>query len=63
MIAVRKTEAAADAAIKKLKRDASKKQYQLREETLEFAKYVMIFTDLTSGQLEAKDVLTWYRMR
>ena len=23
----------------------------------------MIFTDLTSGQIEAKDVLTWYRIR
>jgi hypothetical protein len=63
VIAVRKTEAAADAAIKKLRRDACRKNYQLREETLEFAKYVIIFTDLTSGQLEAKDVLSWYRMR
>lgn len=63
VIAVRKTQTATDAAIKKLKRDASKKQYQLKPETLEYAKYVMIYTDLRAEQLDTLDVLTWYRMR
>ena len=63
VIAVRKTQTATDAAVKKLKRDASKKQYQLKPETLEYAKYVMIFTDLSADQISTGEVLTWYRMR
>ena len=34
-----------------------------QKETLEYAKYVMIFTDLSADQISCGEVLTWYRMR
>lgn len=60
---LRKTEYAIEQAIKKLKRDASKKQHSLRPSTLEFAKYVIVFTTLPSEYYCASSVLEWYRLR
>jgi len=50
-------------AIKKLKRDASKKQTTLMSNTLEFAKYVIVFTTLPKKDYSASSVLEWYRLR
>lgn len=63
VIVVRKTQVAADQAKKKLKRNASKKQYDLKPETLEYANYVIIFTDLSAARLSSAQAFAWYRLR
>jgi len=60
---VRKTEEAIRAAHKKLKRIANKKQKTLKRETLEYAKYVILFTTFPENEFSASDVLEWYRIR
>jgi hypothetical protein len=60
---VRKTEEAIREAQKQLKRIASKKQKTLRPETLEYAKYVIVFTTFPEKEFSAADVLEWYRIR
>lgn len=59
--ALRKSEQAAEQAQRRLRRKASKKQMQLKPETLEYARYVSIFTTWT--QAEASEILEWYRSR
>jgi hypothetical protein len=61
--AIRKSEYAAEQAIKKLKRNASKKQHVLKPETIEFAKYIIVFTTLPKATFSASSVLEWYRLR
>jgi Transposase DDE domain len=61
LCAVRKSESAIQQAHRRLQRKASKKQMITRPGTLEFAKYVIVFTTLSSGS--AADVLRSYRMR
>lgn len=60
---IRKSETAIRQAIKKLKRGASKKQKEMRMETEEFAKYVIIFTTLPIDVYPLESVLEWYRFR
>jgi hypothetical protein len=60
---VRKTEAAIDKALKKLKREASKRQSELKPETIEYAKYIIVFTTLPASDFSTKEVLDWYRLR
>lgn len=59
--AIRKSESAIEAAERRLHRKASKKQTALRPETLEYAKYVIVFT--TWRAAPASQVLDWYRVR
>jgi Transposase DDE domain len=59
--ALRKSETAIQNAERKLRRKASKKQTTLRPETLEYAKYVIVFTTWKSAP--AKQILEWYRVR
>lgn len=59
---IRKSHIAAEQAIKKLKEDASKRQSMLKSHTLEFAKYIIIFTTLPEN-FSAHTVLEWYRIR
>jgi hypothetical protein len=59
--AIRKTELAVQQAQRKLQRKAIRKQNKLKPETLEYAKYVIVFTTLTSES--AADVLECYRLR
>ncbi len=61
LCAVRKTDCAIQLAHRRLERRASKKQMTTKPETLEFAKYVIVFTTCSSGSTE--DVLNSYRMR
>lgn len=61
--AIRKSECAIKQAIKKIKRNASKKQTVTRSKTLEFAKYVIVFTTLPKKDFDASSVLEWYRLR
>ena len=61
--AIRKSEYAIEQAIKKIKKSASKKQYTTKPETLEFAKYVIVFTTLPKNKFSASSILQWYRLR
>jgi Transposase DDE domain len=59
--AVRKSDCAIQQAHRRLQRKASKKQMITRPGTLEFAKYVIVFTTRSSGS--TADILRSYRMR
>jgi Transposase DDE domain len=59
--AIRKSEHAIQQAHRRLQRKASKKQTILKPETLEYAKYVIVFTTLAAES--AGDVLECYRLR
>lgn len=63
LCAIRKTEEAIKIAHKKLKRDASKHGSSLQENTLEFAKYIIVFTNFPQNDFSAFDILEWYRIR
>jgi hypothetical protein len=59
--AIRKSEHAIQQAHRRLQRKASKKQTTMKPETLEYAKYVIVFTTL--GAESAGEVLECYRLR
>jgi hypothetical protein len=59
--AVRKSEHAIEQAHRRLRRKASKKQMSTKPETLEVAKYVVVFT--TRHNASAVEILEWYRSR
>ena len=61
LCAVRKSDCAVQQAHRRLLRKASKKQMITRPGTLEFAKYVIVFT--TRSSRSTADVLRLYRMR
>ena len=61
LCAVRKSDCAIQQAHRRLRRKASKKQMITRPGTLEFARYVIVFTTRSSGS--TADVLRSYRMR
>lgn len=61
--AIRKSEEAIAIAHKKLKKNASKKGHKLRPETLEYAKYVILFTTFSELDFSSEEVLEWYRLR
>jgi hypothetical protein len=61
LCAVRKSDCAIQQAHRRLQRKASKKQMITRPGTLEFAKYVIVFTTCSSGS--TADILRSYRMR
>ncbi len=61
--AIRKTREAIEIAHKKLRRRASRKGHTLKLETLDYAKYVIVFTTFPEREFSASDVLEWYRIR
>jgi hypothetical protein len=61
LCAIRKNDCAIQQAHRRLQRRASKKQMITKPGTLEFAKYVIVFTTYSSGS--TADVLRSYRMR
>ncbi|MDE0626458.1 MAG: IS4 family transposase [Bryobacterales bacterium] len=61
--AVHKTQEAIRIAHKALRRQASKRGTQLHPQTLEFAKYVILFTTFPTQAFPAASVLEWYRSR
>ena len=63
LCALRKSLAATQMAQAKLKIKAKKRGETLRPETLEYAKYVMVFTTFPAKQFPASSVLRWYRLR
>jgi hypothetical protein len=60
---IRKSKTAIEAAIKKLKRKASKLQSKLQPETLIYAEYVMVLTTFPEDRFPAALILEWYRFR
>jgi hypothetical protein len=60
---VRKSNEAIELAHKKLKINASKKGTQIKPETLEYAKYVIVFTTFASDRFTDDAILNWYRCR
>ena len=60
---IRKSLTAADKAKERLRKEALRKQKQLRPQTLELSKYVVVLTTLPPAALSARDVLELYRAR
>lgn len=60
---IRKTEEAIQMAQAKLRREAQKKGHLLKPETLEYAKYVIVFTTFPEESFNDVDILEWYRIR
>jgi hypothetical protein len=60
---IRKTAEAIRIAHQSLRRQASKKGHRLQPETLEYAKYVIVFTTFPASEFSATEVLEWYRTR
>ena len=63
LCALRKSEQAIEQAQKKLIADASKKQKQLKPETLEYAKYIIVFSTYPKAEFSTAELLEWYRLR
>ena len=63
LCAIRKSQEAIEKAIKALKKRASRKGNTLKDETLEYAEYVLLFTSVTRHKLKGEDVLSVYRLR
>jgi hypothetical protein len=61
--ALRKSKAAINIAHKKLQQRATRKQEVLKEDTLFYAEYVMVFTTVPEERLDAKQILELYRLR
>ena len=61
--AIRKTEEAIKRAHKQLRRNASRDGEALQPETLEYAKYVIVFTTFDPLTFSAAMILQWYRVR
>jgi hypothetical protein len=60
---IRKSNAAIELAHKKIKRNASKKCTTLKPETLEYAKYIIVFSTFPEDQFSDHEILDWYRCR
>lgn len=63
LCALRKSEEAIRITRKKLMKQASKRGNTLKPCTLEFAKYVILFTTFPESEFSTKAVLEWYRLR
>jgi len=61
--AIRKSNEAIKIAHEKLRRNAQKKCHKLKPETLEYAKYIIVFTNYPANSFSAEEILEWYRIR
>ena len=61
--AIRKTQEAIKRAEKQLRRNASRDRETLQPETLEYAKYIIVFTTFDPFTFSAAVILQWYRVR
>lgn len=61
--AIRKSNEAIRLAHEKIKRNAQKKGHTVKPETLEYAKYVIVFTNYPESSFSATEILEWYRVR
>ena len=63
MCSTRKNSEAIEISLRKLKKKAQKRGDKLRPETMEYAKYVTLFTTVNRHNLKGKDVMELYRRR
>ena len=61
--AIRKTREAVEMAHEKIRREAVRKGKQVQPQTLEFARYVIVFTTFSEDSFAAREILEWYRVR
>lgn len=61
--AIRKSDYAIRLAEKKLRREASKEGRTLQPDTIELAKYIIVFTTFPEEHFDASSILQWYRVR
>ena len=61
--AIRKTEEAILIAQQGIRKEAARKGRQVQPQTLEFAKYVIVFTKFPAAEFPGAEVLEWYRLR
>jgi hypothetical protein len=60
---IRKSNEAIRLAQEKINRNAQKKGHSIKPETLEYAKYVIVFTNYPEHSFSSFQVLDWYRIR
>jgi hypothetical protein len=60
---IRKSNEAIKMAQEKLTKNAQKKGHSIKPETLEYAKYVIVFTNYPEDSFSSFQVLDWYRAR
>ena len=60
---IRKSDAAIEIALRALHKKASKKGKTPKPQTLEFAKYVIVFTTFPTAEFSPEAILDWYRLR
>jgi transposase len=60
---IRKTDEAIKLAQEKILKDARKKQHITKPETLEYAKYIIVFSNYPEELFSDFDLLEWYRSR
>ena len=61
--AIRKTEQAIQIAQQGIRKEAKRKGRQVQPQTLEFARYVIVFTTFPAADFSPAEVLEWYRLR
>ncbi len=61
--AIRKSEEAIRMAHEGLRKEAQRKGRQVLPQTLQFARYVIVFTTFPAADFSAAQVLEWYRLR
>lgn len=61
--ALRKTQVAIDLALRKLKQEAKREARELKPETLEYSKFITVFTTFPEKIFSAAAVLQAYRIR
>jgi hypothetical protein len=60
---IRKSQYGIQRALAQLLRQAGKQGYKPKPETLEYAQYVLVVSNLPNAEFSAKQVLEWYRLR
>jgi hypothetical protein len=60
---IRKSECGIRRALAQLLRQAAKQGSQPKPETLEYAKYVLVVSNLPAAEFSARQILEWYRLR
>jgi len=60
---IRKSNEAIKLAHKQIMRNGQKKGQKIKPETLEYAKYVIVFTNYPQDSFTATEILEWYRVR
>lgn len=63
LCAIRKSKESVQLAKRKLQTKASRQQRHLRQETMEYAEYVILFTTVNRHRFKAEDILSLYRGR